>query len=145
MNTDIHSKITASLFKSAGIPVNARLINLTNWTIDNAPIWTQTMNNFFTKSEKLNRNKWGTPYDLFGIVTGGHRARNHDLRSGLFISAINARAMGVPLTHAFLATYAHYAADALSNRMVSRYGTEWRDIFQSLYNWRTRKKKNRLY
>jgi hypothetical protein len=133
MNTDTHLKMTAALFKSAGIPVNTRLIDLTNWTIDNAPIWSQTMNNFFTKNE----NTWGrgtksAPYDLFGIVTGGHRARNHDLRSGLFISAINARAMGVPLSHAFLATYAHYAADALSNRMVSKYGTEWRDIFQSL-------------
>jgi hypothetical protein len=56
MNTDTHLKMTAALFKSGGIPVNNRLINLTNWTIDNAPIWTQTMNNFFTKKEKLNQN-----------------------------------------------------------------------------------------
>jgi hypothetical protein len=137
MNTDTHRKLTTALFKNSGIPVNIRLIDLTNWTIDNAPIWTHTMNNFFTKSEKLNQNKWGrgvknAPYDLFGIVTSGHRARNHDLRSGLFISAINARAMGVPLSHAFLATYAHYAADALSNRMVSRNGTEWRHIPESV-------------
>ena len=76
------------------------------------------------------------PYDLFGIVSGGgHRSKNHDLRSGLFISAVNARAMGVPPRHAMLAAYAHYAADAMSNRMVSKVGTEGRDLFQSLYNW----------
>ena len=50
--------------------------------------------------------------------------------------------MGVPPRHAILAAYAHYAGDAMSNRMVAKMGTEGRDLFQSLYNWRTRKNKN---
>ena len=153
MDTDTHRKITAALFKNAGIPVNKQLIDKMNWTIDNAPIWTQALGNFFNKSQKLNQNMWrrrsvtNTPYDLFGIVTGGgHRSKNHDLRSGLFISSVNARAMGVPPRHAMLAAYAHYAADAMSNRMVAKMGTEGRDLFQSLYNWRTRKNmSNRLF
>ena len=147
MDTDTHEKFTAAFFKNAGLPVNMKLIKNVNYTIDNSPAWTQAMGNFFNKRQKLmgQDNRFQkNPYDIFNLVQGGgHRSRNHDMLSGMFISAMNARAMGVPASHAMLATYSHYAADHMSNQMVNKMGTEGRNMFEALYSWQTRKNQNK--
>ena len=117
------------------------LIRNVNHSIDNQTAWGMAMSNFLDRRAKLNQygSMTKSPYDLFGIVSGGHRSRNHDLLSGMFLSAMNARAMRVPASHAMMATLAHYSSDAISNKMVGRVGVEGRNLFEALYNFQTRR------
>ena len=144
MDTDTHRKFAASLFKNMGFPINRqamKLIDNVNYSIDNPTTWGLAMSQFMDRRNKLNQYQSFTknPYDLFGIVSGGHRSRNHDMMSGLFISAMNARAMRMPASQAMMATMAHYAADSMSNKMVTKMGTEGRNLFEALYNFQTRR------
>jgi len=145
MNTDTHRKFAQALFKNAGMPVNNALIDNVNYSIDNPTAWGLAMNSFMDRRNKLNQYHGLTksPYDLFGIVSGGHRARNHDMLSALFLSAMNARAMHVPASHAMMASVAHFAADSMSNNMVKKMGTEGRNMFEALFNYQTRRNQNK--
>lgn len=147
MDTDVHRKFAASLFQNMGFPVDRRamkLIDNVNYSIDNPTAWGVAMNQFMDRRNKLQGYKpfQKTPYDLFGIVSGGHRSRNHDMMSGLFLAAMNARAMHMPASQAMMATMAHYAADGMSNKMVTKMGVEGRNLWQALYNWQTRRNMN---
>jgi hypothetical protein len=136
----------ASLFKSAGIPINRKLIESVNHSIDNDSIMGLALSSYMGKRNKLNQYHGLTknPYDLFGIVNGGgHRSKNHDMLSGLFLAAMNARAMKVPASHAMLATMAHFASDSMSNRMVSKMGVEGRNMWEALFNFQTRRNKSK--
>ena len=126
------------------------LIRNVNHNIDNGNMWTTAMSKFFEKRQKLvgQDNRFQkNPYDLFGLMSGGgHRSRGHDMLSGMFISAMNARALNVPASHAMMATLAHYASDSISNKMVQAAGTEGRNLFQALYGWQTRRNQsNRMF
>lgn len=146
MNTDTHRKFASALFKSAGIPVNTKLIDNVNHTIDNDSMWGLALAGYLGRKQKLNQYHGMTknPYDLFGLsYGGGHRMKNHDMMSALFLSAMNARAMKVPVSHAMMASMAHLAADSMSNNMVRRMGPEARNIFEALYNYQTRRNQNK--
>lgn len=145
MDTTTHEKFAASLFRSAGIPVNVNLIKNVNHAIDNDTIMGIALSNFVNKRNKLNGGSMlKNPYDMFGLVAGGgHRSRGHDMLSGLLMAAMNARAMRVPASHAMMATMAHYASDSMSNRMVNKMGVEGRNIFEAMFNYQTRKNQNK--
>lgn len=146
MDTLTHEKFAANLFKSAGIPVNMKMIKNANHMIDNDTIYGLALSGYLGRKQKMNQYHGLTnnPYDLFGLsYGGGHRSKNHDMLSALFLSAMNARAMKVPASHMMMASMAHLAADSMSNRMVSKMGVEGRNMFQALYNYQTRRNQNK--
>ena len=132
--------------KNAGVNVNMKLIKGINHDIDNSPNYILAMSSFFDKRDKLmGRNKFmKNPYDLFGFATkGSHRQHGHDLLSGMFIAMQNARALGLPASRGMLPVFAHYASDAISNRMANKMGTPGRDLFEALFNYQTRRNQSK--
>lgn len=146
MDTTTHEKFAAAMMKSAGIPVNMKLIRGVNHDIDNSPAYVLAMSQFFNKQRKLqNNNKFiKNPYDFFNIAnSASHRQHGHDLLSGMFIAMQNARALGLPASRGIMPVVAHYAADNISNKMADRMGVEGRNLFQALFNWQTRRNMNK--
>jgi len=148
MDTTTHEKFAAAMMRNAGVSdINMKLIKGVNHDIDNGPAYVMAMSNFFDRRAKLNQRAQQpflkNPYDLFGIVNGSHRQHGHDLLSGMFIAAQNARALGLPVSKGMLPVFAHYMADNVSNKMVARMGSEGRNLFEALFNFQTRRNQSK--
>ena len=111
MNTDTHEKFTRSLFSGLGIPWNQRseiMMKKVNHDIDNSSPFLNAFNRMQNQRYKNDYMTYGkrNPFDFFNLTGGGgHRNSNHDLLTGSLISAMNARAMGMPFKDGMMMAY----------------------------------------
>lgn len=122
-----HDQLSKNWFPD--IPMS--LITNVNKRVDNPTPADIFMNNTLKnqwKSKGLVKN----PYDLFQLTTQGHRSRNHDFMSGMFMGAVQAQKQGLPQSFGIRAAIAHQMQDYVSNALVRRFGPEGRNVIEAL-------------
>lgn len=108
-----------------------RLITSVNDRVDNPTVADMYMN----RTIKQNNKRQGfvkNPYDFFSLTSQGHRTNNHDVLSGMFMGAVQAQKMGLPMWMGMNAAIAHQVEDHFSNKLVSSMGVPARNVMEAL-------------
>ena len=113
--------------------LNTNTIDRVNHYIDNPTMASMAMNRAVNSQYRQYGMK--NPMDVFNLARGGHRSRNHDLMTGM-ITAYSAAG-----TNGIYAMMGHFMADSFSNMLLERFGSDSRNIFESLYLMNNRQKR----
>lgn len=108
-----------------------KLITSVNDRVDNPTIADMYMNRTI-KSQNKRSGFMKNPYDFFSLTSQGHRTYNHDLLSGMFMGAVQAQKMGLPMSYGMNAAVAHQMEDYFSNKLVNSMGTTGRNVMEAL-------------
>jgi len=132
-----HNKIAHSLFPY----MSPRFVDYINARIDNPTAFDMAWQRFMDRASNVQSQRIGFypgmgSKDIMGFGQG-HRKYNHNLNSALMMSFM---AGGTPAMQVFLS---HMMADKLSDQMVRQHSTEYRNLFEAMYNMMTRRLQRR--
>jgi hypothetical protein len=116
---------------------NKVLADRINERIDNPDPKSILINNMINNTYRRQGHR-KNPFDTFNLMRG-HRKQNHDLMSAMLVGAIEARKNNMPMQMGFMSAYSHLATDNFSNYLIRNMGIEGRNLYESLFNYVTRR------